>query len=53
MGLAQPQGTRLDGESDDTELLFSGRLADTVAADFKKIAPIYDFLIKAESSRRE
>ena len=40
-------------ESDDTELLFSDRLADTVAADFKKIAPIYDFLIKAESSWRE
>ncbi len=39
-------------ESDDLDLLFSDRLADTVAADFKKIAPIYDFLIKAESSRR-
>lgn len=39
-------------EPDDLNLLFSDRLADTVAADFKEIAPIYDFLIKAESSWR-
>ena len=40
-------------ESDDPDLLYSERLASKVAADFKQIAPIYQFLLKAENSWRE
>ena len=39
-------------KSDDFGLLFSEELAETVAEDFLSIAPIYQFLIKAESSWR-
>jgi len=39
-------------ESDDTELLYSGDLSSRIAADFRDIAPIYQFLLKAESSWR-
>lgn len=35
--------------SRDFNLLFSETLAQTVAAHYRMIAPIYDFLIKAES----
>lgn len=35
-------------ESKDFELLFSNRLIEKVAADFKAIAPVYDFYLKAE-----
>lgn len=35
----------LSAESKDFELLFSDRLADKLIADFKLLAPIYDFLL--------
>lgn len=38
----------LSCESKDFELLFSDRLAEKIAADFKAIAPIYKFFIYAE-----
>lgn len=37
--------------SADLELLFSDRFADALAADFCKIAPLYAFLIEAESRK--
>ena len=39
--------------SNDLDLLFSEKLSSKVAEDFKTIAPIYLFLIKAESSWRD
>ena len=39
--------------SNDFDLLFSAELSAKIAADFKLIAPIYHFLIKAESSWRD
>ncbi len=41
----------LNAASGDLELLFSGRLADKLAADFRLIAPLYAFLIEAESRK--
>lgn len=38
----------LNCQSKDFKLLFSDKLIDKVAADFKLIAPIYDFFMKAE-----
>lgn len=38
----------LSCESKDFDLLFSDRLAEKIAADFKAIAPIYKFFIRAE-----
>lgn len=40
-------------ESSDTELLCDENLSDIVADDFRSITPIYQFLLKAESSWRE
>lgn len=40
-------------ESTDPELLCAENLSDIVAEDFRKIAPIYQFLLKAENSWRE
>ena len=40
-------------ESQDEALLYSGSLAQTVAEGFQELAPIYHFLIKAESRWRE
>ncbi len=39
-------------ESTDFDLLFSDELSAVIAEDFRQIAPIYRFLIKAESSWR-
>ena len=36
-------------DSDDFELLFSPALADRLAGDFTDIAPVYHFMMKAES----
>lgn len=38
-------------ESDDFDLLFSPDLADTLLADFKKIAPVYALLCAVEARR--
>lgn len=35
-------------DSDDFEMLYSEKLADKIAADFKAITPVYNFLMKAE-----
>ena len=40
-------------ESQDEALLYSGSLAQTVAEGFQELAPIYHFLLKAESRWRE
>lgn len=40
-------------ESEDFGLLFSENLADTLLADFRKIAPFYHFLIEVESRRQK
>ncbi len=39
-------------ESKDFKLLFSDRLAGKIASDFKAIAPIYRFYLKAETERK-
>lgn len=39
--------------SDDWDLLFSDRLAETLAADFKMIAPMYRLFIRAEERVRK
>lgn len=36
-------------ESEDFELLFSNALADKLAADFKLLVPMYDFMMAAEA----
>lgn len=36
-------------ESDDFDLLFSDALADKLAADFKLLVPMYDFMMSAEA----
>ncbi|MBQ5319011.1 MAG: DUF2461 domain-containing protein [Oscillospiraceae bacterium] len=42
------KGLGVSAESKDFELLFSDKLAEKIAADFKAIAPIYKFYLKAE-----
>ena len=43
----------LSCESKDFDLLFSDRLAEKIAADFKKIAPIYKLFITATENKAE
>lgn len=38
--------------TDDPEIMFSDTLYRRVARDFKKIAPLYDFFVKAETNAR-
>ena len=40
-------------ESDDSTMLYSENLAEMIAADFLTIAPIYQFLLKAETISRQ
>ncbi|MCI5668975.1 MAG: DUF2461 domain-containing protein [Oscillospiraceae bacterium] len=44
------KGIGLSFDTDDPEIMFSAKLAKKVAADFRKIAPFYDFCMKAEAS---
>lgn len=39
----------LSGELTDPELMFTDKLAKHIAREFKKIAPVYEFYMKAES----
>lgn len=41
----------MSAESKDFELLFSDRLAEKISADFKAIAPVYEFYLKAEMNK--
>ena len=42
----------LSFDTNDPAIMFSGSLAKRVAGDFKKIAPFYDFCMKAESTAK-
>ena len=44
------KGIGVSFDTDDPEIMFSEGLAKKVAADFRKIAPFYEFCMKAEAS---
>lgn len=44
------KGIGLSFDCSDPEIMFSDKLAQRVARDFKKIAPFYEFCMKAEST---
>lgn len=44
------KGIGLTFDTSDPEIMFSDKLAQRVARDIKKIAPFYDFCMKAEAS---
>ncbi len=44
------KGIGLSCDTNDPEIMFSDKLAKKVAADIKRIAPFYDFCMKAEAS---
>lgn len=43
----------LSGELTDPEIMFTDKLAKHIAREFKKIAPVYDFYMKAEQLANE
>lgn len=48
------RGVCFVADSEDLELLFSNRLADKLAADFRLLGPMYDFLLKiSETMQRQ
>ena len=43
----------LSGEITDPDIMFTDNLAKHIAREFKKIAPVYEFYMKAEQAARE